>query len=89
MIIAYYRTLLTDTKDGHILLDNVPDEIRKRMEKHSPSPPRVHEPEGITNFDDYQRKHAYRFLLRLAKTPGDFLHHIELWVLPTVVLSLS
>ena len=43
-------------------------------------------PRAVTTFDDYQRKHAYRFLLRLAETPGDFLNHIELWVLPTVVL---
>ena len=44
-------------------------------------------PRAVTAFDDYQRKHAYRFLLRLAETPGDFLDHIELWVLSTVVLS--
>ena len=44
-------------------------------------------PRAVTAFDDYQRKHAYRFLLCLAETPGDFLDHIELWVLSTVVLS--
>ena len=35
-------------------------------------------PKAVTAFDGYQRNHAYRFLLRLAETPGDFLNHIEL-----------
>jgi cytochrome P450 len=35
-------------------------------------------PKAVTNFDDYQRKHAYRFLSKLAESPEDFLDHAEL-----------
>ena len=35
---------------------------------------------AVTNYDDYQRKHARRFLSRLAETPDDFLHHAQLCV---------
>ena len=35
---------------------------------------------AITNFDDYQRKYAYRFLSRLAETPDKFLDHAQLYV---------
>lgn len=35
---------------------------------------------AVTNFDDYQRKYAYRFLSRLAETPDDFLDHAQLCV---------
>jgi len=34
---------------------------------------------AVTNFDGYQRKHAYRFLSRLAETPEDFLDHAQLY----------
>lgn len=37
---------------------------------------------AVTNFDRYQRKHAYRFLLHLTESPNDFLDHTELWVFP-------
>lgn len=33
---------------------------------------------AVTNFDDYQRKHAYRLLLLLAESPEDFINHIQL-----------
>ena len=32
----------------------------------------------VTNFDDYQRKHARRFISRLSQTPEDFLAHSQL-----------
>ena len=35
---------------------------------------------AVTNFDDYQRKNAYRFLFRLSQTPEDFLTHAQLYV---------
>ena len=36
---------------------------------------------AVTNFDDYQRKHARRFISRLSQTPEDFLDHAQLCVL--------
>ena len=33
---------------------------------------------AVTRFDEYQLKHANRFLLCLAETPGDFLDHVKL-----------
>ena len=32
----------------------------------------------VANFDEYQRKHAYRFLTRLAESPENFLDHTKL-----------
>ena len=37
---------------------------------------------AVTNFDDYQRKHAHRFISRLSRTPDDFLDHTKLCVPP-------
>jgi len=34
----------------------------------------------VKNLDDRQHKHAYRFLLRLAESPEDFLDHAQLCV---------
>jgi len=34
------------------------------------------------NFDDYQRKYAYRLLSHLAETPGDFHDHLQLCIPP-------
>ena len=36
----------------------------------------------VTSFDDYQRKHAHRFISRLSQTPEDFLAHSQLCVFP-------
>jgi cytochrome P450 len=33
---------------------------------------------AVANFDDYQRKHAYRLISRLSQTPEDFLAHAQL-----------
>ena len=33
---------------------------------------------AVANFDEYQRKHAYRFLTRLAESPENFLDHTKL-----------
>ena len=33
---------------------------------------------AVTQFDDYQRKHAYRLLSNLAVSPERFLDHAEL-----------
>ena len=38
----------------------------------------------VSNFDNYQRKHAYRFISNLSKTPEDFLAHAQLCVLPRI-----
>ena len=40
---------------------------------------------AVTNFDDYQRKHIYRFISRLSQTPEDFLAHAQLYVFPPVL----
>ena len=32
---------------------------------------------AVTRFDDYQRKHAYRFLSHLVESPDHFFHHTE------------
>ena len=39
---------------------------------------------AIINFDDYQRKHTYRFISRLSQTPEDFLSHAQLYVFPRI-----
>lgn len=44
-------------------------------------------PRAVTEFDEYQRKHAYRFLARLADSPEGFFDHAELWVFPIATLS--
>ena len=43
-------------------------------------------PRAVIRFDDYQRKHASRFILRLAESPSDFFRHTELYVFPTIIL---
>lgn len=35
---------------------------------------------AVASFDDYQRKHARRFVSRLSQTPEDFLDHAQLCV---------
>ena len=37
---------------------------------------------AVSKFQDYQRKHAYRLLTRLAESPNDFYDHAELYVFP-------
>ena len=37
---------------------------------------------AVDSFDDYQRKHARRFISRLSQTPEDFLAHSQLCVFP-------
>ena len=39
---------------------------------------------AVTNFDDYQRKHTYRFISCLSQTPEDFLAHAQLYVFPKI-----
>ena len=34
-------------------------------------------PGAVKRFDDYQRKHTYRFLLHLAESPDNFIYHTE------------
>jgi len=36
---------------------------------------------AVSRFDSYLNKHTFRFLSRLAETPGDFLGHAQLSVL--------
>ena len=44
---------------------------------------------AVTNFDGCQRKHAYRFCLRLTESPESFLDHAKLWVSsPLLVVNL-
>ena len=33
---------------------------------------------AVTNFDNCQRKHAYRFISRLSQTPENFFAHAQL-----------
>jgi hypothetical protein len=33
---------------------------------------------AVTEFDDYQRKHAHRLLSRLVESPQNFFDHAEL-----------
>ena len=40
---------------------------------------------ATTNFDNYQRKHAYRFISRLSQTPEDFLAHAQLYTFPRIL----
>ncbi|KAF9642534.1 cytochrome P450, partial [Thelephora ganbajun] len=40
---------------------------------------------AVVKFDDYQRKHAHRFLLQLAETPDDFLNHAKFTVAALVL----
>ena len=35
-------------------------------------------PRAVTNFDDYQRKHAYRLPLQLVESPENLSDHVEL-----------
>ena len=40
---------------------------------------------AVTKFDDWQRKHAHRFLCRLSQTPEDFLAHAQLYTFPRIL----
>lgn len=35
-------------------------------------------PRAVTEYDEHQRKHAHRLLLRLGESPEHFLDHAEL-----------
>ena len=41
---------------------------------------------AVSKFQDYQRKHAYRLLTRLAESPNGFYDHTELCVFLNVSL---
>lgn len=42
-------------------------------------------PKVVANFDEYQRKHSHRLLLRLAESPEEFHDHIEFAVAALVM----